>query len=156
MEQSRQLWYVLSRVVNTLERGLLECNRTSGITAIRPNLKERVDGPEDEVPSRIGVVRGPLSWHQAWSGVLLEGLLVRSRRSPNRNGCEDDHETCPPTHTAPNKILRVENKAQCEPLGCEITMLARFPGPHELLLFFNEHRADSFKRKTNENPRFGV
>ena len=105
--RSQQLWYVLSRVVNTLEQSLLECHRTSGITAIRPYLKEGVNGPEDEVPSRIGVVRHPLSWNRDRSRMLSEDLLVGC--GPDRSGCEDDQETCPPTHAA-LKNLKVENK----------------------------------------------
>ena len=53
---SRQLWYVLFRVVKTLEWGLLKCHCTVDIAIIRPELKEGADGPEDEVPSRIGLI----------------------------------------------------------------------------------------------------
>ena len=44
---------------------------------IRPVLKEGADGPEDEVASRVRLVRCPLNWLQARSGVLLKELLIR-------------------------------------------------------------------------------
>ena len=64
-------------------------------------LKERVDGPEDEVPSRIRLVKRPLSWPQARSGVLLKGVLAR--RGDNRGGCKEGPEVGPPTHTTPSE-----------------------------------------------------
>lgn len=72
-------------------------------------LKERVNRPEDEVPSRVCLVRHPLGWCQARSSVLLEDLLVRC--DPNRSGREDDQETCPSTHIEPSEILRVKDGA---------------------------------------------
>ena len=44
--------------------GTSKHRRTVDIAGIRPMLKERVDGPEDEVASRIYHTRRPLSWLQ--------------------------------------------------------------------------------------------
>ena len=52
-------------------------------------LKERVDGPEDEVSSGACLAE---CWLQAWGSVLLKGFLVGC--GPNRSGCKDDQETC--------------------------------------------------------------
>ena len=64
-------------------------------------LKERADRPEDEVSSRVCPVRCPLNWLHARSDGLLKELLVR--RGLNRNGCEDDQHTRPPTHAGPSE-----------------------------------------------------
>ena len=53
-----------------------ERHHTVDITSVRPVLKERVDGPEDEVPSRVCPIKRPLDWLQARSGVLLKEVLV--------------------------------------------------------------------------------
>ena len=78
---SRRLWFVLSRVVKALGQGLSKCHRTVDMAIIWPYLKQRVDGPEDEVLSRIGVIRRPLSWHRARSSV--------SSKDPVRCGTND-------------------------------------------------------------------
>ena len=100
MGRSRQLWYVLYHV-NALERGPSKRRHTVDVASVRPVLKERADGPEDEIPSRVCFVRHPLSWPWGWSGTSLEDLLVGC--DPNRSSRKGDQETHPCMHATPSE-----------------------------------------------------
>ena len=66
------------------------------MTGVRPVLEQRADGPKDEVPSRLGLVKQPPNWFQARSGVLFKDVLVG--RCPDRSDHKGNQGTQPPTH----------------------------------------------------------
>ena len=72
---------------------------TIDVTVIWPVLKKRANGPEDEVPGRVCLIRRPLNWLRTWTGVLLKNLLVG--RGHHCGSCKGYQETWQATHAAP-------------------------------------------------------